>query len=305
MSSHAVDVILVTGLSGRSGRFLLAALEADPDFLESHRIRALVRTDAARVELESRASWLEVVVGDINDESSVRRAMSNVSIVLHIAGIQTSRTLATVAVESGVEWMVLVHTTGIYSKYKAAGEGYREIEQYVSQIAGESATKVTVLRPTMIYGSLTDGNVATFIKMVDRLRVFPVVSRAVYALQPVHQRDLGTAYLQVLKHRPVTEGRDYVLSGAEPILLIDMLKTISGLLGKKTTFVSVPFPVAYAGAVLLWVASLGRIDLREKVQRLVEPRAFPHDDARRDFGYSPVRFQEGVVNEVEQYTRER
>lgn len=305
MSSHTVHVILITGLSGRSGRYLHAALEADPDFVAAHTVRALVRTQAARAQLESRAPWLEVVVGDINDESSLRRAMSGVNIVLHIAGIQTSRTLAAVAVESGVEWMVLVHTTGIYSKYKAAGEGYREIEQYVSGIAGESATKVTVLRPTMIYGSLTDGNVATFIKMVDRLRVFPVVSHAVYALQPVHQRDLGTAYLQVLKNRSVTEGRDYILSGAEPILLIDMLKTISSLLGKRTTFVSVPFPVAYAGAVVLRVASLGRIDFRERVQRLVEPRAFPHDDARRDFGYSPVRFEEGVVDEVEQYTRER
>ena len=47
---------------------------------------------------------------------------------------------------------------------------------------------------------------------------------------------------------------------------------------------------------------LGReAELEQPVQRLVEPRAYPHDDAARDIGYAPVGFSEGVKDEVEAY----
>ena len=40
---------------------------------------------------------------------------------------------------------------------------------------------------------------------------------------------------------------------------------------------------------------------REKVQRLVEPRVYSHEDATKDFGYSPMTFEEGIVDEIKQY----
>jgi nucleoside-diphosphate-sugar epimerase len=200
-----------------------------------------------------------------------------------------------------VKWLILVHTTGIYSKYKAAGEGYREIEREVAEIAATSHISLTILRPTMIYGSLKDKNIAVFIKMVDKLSLFPVVDHARYLLQPVHEKDLGKAYYQVLKNKSVTMGKSYTLSGKSPILLIDILRTIEKILNKKNLYLSIPFSVAYGGAVMLHILTLGKIDYREKVQRLVEPRAYPHDEAQRDFGYSPLTFEEGVLNEIKEY----
>ncbi|NLP21318.1 MAG: hypothetical protein GX368_00615 [Erysipelotrichaceae bacterium] len=46
----------------------------------------------------------------------------------------------------------------------------------------------------MIYGSLDDQNMSVFIKIVDKLKIFPIVNGRKYALQPVHQEDLGKAY---------------------------------------------------------------------------------------------------------------
>lgn len=43
----------------------------------------------------------------------------------------------------------------------------------------------------------------------------------------------------------------------------------------------------------------------EKVQRLCEPRVYPHDKAYRDFGYAPRSFRVGIVNEVEEYKAHR
>lgn len=221
--------------------------------------------------------------------------------MLHIASISLSEQLVKAAVHSGVKRLILVHTTGIYSKYKAAGENYRQIEARIEQMIEGKGIQLTYLRPTMIYGNLRDGNVSIFMRMVDKLRVFPVVNGANYELQPVWCGDLGKAYYQVLMHPDTATKKGYNLSGGRPILLRDMFRVMAQQLGVKNTFVSVPFPLAYGLAWLLYLATFGTKDFREKVQRLVEPRTFDHSDATQDFGYAPVPFEEGVKCEVEEY----
>lgn len=212
-----------------------------------------------------------------------------------------SEKLVEVAVRYGVSRLVLVHTTGIYSKYKAAGEEYRQIETRIERMIEDKNITLTYLRPTMIYGNIHDGNVVIFMKMVDKLRLFPVVNGARYELQPVWCGDLGKAYYQVLMHPETATKRGYNLSGGSPIQLIDMFKVMAKYLGVKNMFVSVPFPVAYAMAWVLYLVTFTKVDFRERVQRLVEPRVFSYEDAASDFGYKPVPFEEGVKVEVEEY----
>lgn len=73
------------------------------------------------------------------------------------------------AVKKNVKRVILVHTTGIYSKYKEAGEEYRNIDAEVYKLAKENNIDLTILRPTMIYGTIGDRNICVFIKMVDKL----------------------------------------------------------------------------------------------------------------------------------------
>jgi hypothetical protein len=65
--------------------------------------------------------------------------------------------------------------------------------------------------------------------------------------------------------------------------------------------VNVPFSIAYFGAWALYLLSLGKIDFRERVQRLVESRMFDHSEASKDFGYSPVDFQTGITHQIAEY----
>ena len=39
----------------------------------------------------------------------------------------------------------------------------------------------------------------------------------------------------------------------------------------------------------------------EQVLRMQEDKAFDYEDAIRDFGYSPVSFEDGIVEEVNEY----
>ena len=129
----------------------------------------------------------------------------------------------------------------------------------------------------------------------------PIVNRAEYSLQPVHATDLGRAYMQVLEHLDDTAGKSYTLSGRDVVLLIDIFRIIADELGVKGIYISVPFLIAYLGANILFFISLGKIDMREKVQRLCENRAYSHEEATHDFGYDPLVFESGLRQEVRDY----
>jgi len=294
-------MILITGITGKSGKWLLEILSKDIKYKADGKIRAFIRDASKFDSLNVLNLPIEKFIGDLGDEKSLELAMKNVDTVLHLAGLRFSLNVVRAALKSEVRWIILVHTTGIYSKYKAAGEIYRNTETKIDRMLTASTIKCTILRPTMIYGSIADHNMIVFIKMINWLKIFPVVSGARFQLQPVHQKDLGDAYFQVLQNRDKTEGKNYILSGKQPIFLIDILRIIANELGRRPIFVSIPFFIAYSGAWLIYLISLTVVDMREKVQRLVEPRIFSHEDATRDFGYNPMGFEEGIKGEIKEY----
>lgn len=310
--------VVITGITGKSGQYFLRRMMTEAEKLQDYRFVLLCRKhdsrsvntaghDLVREALESHRLNIQLVVTDLSDPSELEAIFQKpVYMVFHAASIKLSWNIVSVAMKSGVDNFVLVHTTGIYSKYKKAGEEYRQIEQKISQLSNEYKIKgrniaITILRPTMIYGNLYDKNISVFIKMVDKLRIFPTVNGAHYALQPVWCKDLGDAYYDVMTCWDVTRNKEYILSGGAPIQLREIFEVIAKQLGVKNVFVSCPYPIAYVGAWLIYEISLRKVDFREKVQRLVEPRAYPHDEAAKDFGYSPATFAFGVRDEIEAY----
>lgn len=231
----------------------------------------------------------------------MEKALSGVDTLLHIASITLSQKIVEVAAKVGVRRIVLVHTTGIYSKYKSAGEEYRRIDDAVYRICKEKSILLTILRPTMIYGNSYDSNIVKFIRMADRMKVVPMVKGGRFVLQPVHYKDLADAYYAVLINEKDTANKDFVLSGGSVIELRDIFLEIGKGLGKKIRFISVPFWFAYSGAVMLYLFTFGKKDYREKVQRLCEPRAYSHEEATQAFGYSPRSFSDGVADEIKEY----
>lgn len=293
-------ILAATGLTGKSG-IVFAGLLGKDGMTEEYTIRAAVRASSKTEALRAVLPQAELCAGDLEDEAYLRRLTEDADVVFHIAGIGKSLPLVKAALENGVKRLVLVHTTGIYSKYKAAGEHYRQIDAEVTSLCESHGAGLTILRPTMIYGTTGDHNVIQFIKMVDKLNPMPVVNHADYLLQPVHAEDLGHAYFGVLSHLGETSGKNYVLSGKDPVRLIDLFRIAADELGVRRRYLSVPFPIAYAGAWGLYLLSLTKVDLREKVQRLCESRAYPHDEAVRDFGYAPMPFEVGLRREVRDY----
>lgn len=300
--------VLITGISGKNGRYLLEEMNKnrEKDGLDNIHFKVFLREGSDTSFLDKCELNIERYTGSIDTKDEALKFVDGgYDTLLHIAGIQRSVQIVSAALEKGVKRFILVHTTGIYSKYKEAGEGYRQIDAEVTKMCKAAGAKLTILRPTMIYGSLSDGNISVFIKMIDKLRIFPVISGAKYELQPVWCKDLGKAFYDVLMNPDITDNKEYDLSGGKPILLIDIFKEIARQLGVKNTFISVPFPIAYLGAWCIFIVTFGKIDFREKVQRMVEPRAYSHEKAAKDFGYAPLEFKDGVKEEIKMYKQSK
>lgn len=299
------NVLAVTGLSGKkSGGVFCEELSKNLSTINElfpGGVRAICRETTNIENARVLIPELQVNRGDFTDEEFLKKAFVDVDTLVHIVGIHWSVPVVNAAADAGVRRLILVHTTGIYSKYKEAGEEYRQIDEHVYDVCRKNQIKLTICRPTMIYGRPSDNNMIKFIRMVDKLPLMPVVNGARYELQPVNYKDLGNAYYQILVNENATVGHDYNLSGDKPILLRDIFTMIGQILGKKVHFISCPFPIAYFGAWVVYVFTLGKKDYREKVQRLCEPRTFSHEPAFHDFGYTPMTIEEGLREEIEEY----
>lgn len=300
-------ILAITGATGKkSGGYFAQVLCERRDEVTAifdGGVRALVRASSNTEVIDAAPLHMDKYIGELTDVEFLKSAFADVDTVVHIAGIHWSREVVSAAAACHVRRLILVHTAGIYSKYKQAGEEYRLIDDFVYNTCKEVNIILTVLRPTMIYGNVSDNNVIKFIRIVDRLPLIPAVNGARYALQPVHYKDLGKAYYLVLMNEGTTAGRNFNLSGGKEIELRDMLSVIGQELGKKTRFIYVPFFLAYGGAWLIYLLTICEKDYREKVQRLCEPRAYPHQEATDAFGYTPMTFEEGIVDEVQEYLK--
>lgn len=304
MSIQGNRLLVLTGVTGqKSGAIFAEYLANNKELLDNcfNGIRVICRASSNTDNLIRLLPSAEICRGSFENLEFLEQAMNGADTVVHIAWVRKSRAIVDAAVKANVRRLILVHTTGIYSKYKEAGEEYRRIDAYVTEQCAKHGIVLTILRPTMIYGNRFDQNVIKFIRMVDKLPVMPIVNDARYALQPVHYKDLGKAYFDVLMNEEATANKNYDLSGGEVIDLRDMLEVIGENLGKKVQFVSCPYFLAYPGAWFVYGVTFGKMDFREKVQRLCEPRAYSHDTATRDFGYAPMTFREGIVDEVREY----
>ncbi|MBO5069697.1 MAG: NAD(P)H-binding protein [Roseburia sp.] len=288
-------MLAVTGITGHTGYFFLNELVASE---YQGRIKCLVRTTAKAEHVINSGLDVELVEGNLDDEESVRSLFWGAEVVVHIANIHYSPMILRIGKECGIKRFILVHTTGIYSKFKSASQDYIDIENQIKTMMQE--LNVTILRPTMIFGDINDYNISKFIRFVDRLPILPIVDGGEALIQPVNARDLGNALYRAL-FADVTFGKAYDLSGERALSIRQLYLLIADALGKKRVIISVPMGLCVVGAIIIRCVTFGKLDLIEKVQRMGENRCYSHQSAFEDFGYNPEKFEIGLRREVDEY----
>ncbi|WP_419795820.1 NAD(P)-dependent oxidoreductase [Staphylococcus equorum] len=292
--------LLITGANGHSGKIFMENLKAN-SLSQYDEIHIIVRNNELDDFIE--ISDLNIVKhkGDLNDFIFLEEVTKKIDTILHIAGIQVSEKVFEAAIKNSVNWVIAIHTTGRYSQFKTASEEYIEIEDKLLNLRNE--INITILRPTMIYGSSRDRNMYKLIKFIDKSPIFPVFGNGKNLMQPVTATDLAIAYSQVLEKPEITKNNNYNLSGKYPIKYSELLKEVALQLNVKSQFIRIPIKLS-CFLVLFGNKIFPKFPLNaEQVLRMKEDKDFTHLKATKDFGYNPMSFEEGIVEEIKEYKR--
>ena len=116
--------LAITGITGKTG-------EAFAEYLSMHMdkvldkfqggIKILARSSSRLEKTKKLLPITEITYGDLQDELYLENQLDGVDTIVHIAGIKYSENIVKVTAKCHVRRLILVHTTGIYSKYKEAG----------------------------------------------------------------------------------------------------------------------------------------------------------------------------------------
>lgn len=277
--------VLVSGGTGLLGQGFLPLLAASGDF----DIRCFVRP-TSHVD---RLGDVELAYGDAGDEESLEKALRGVDAFVHIAGIEYSPQVILAMRRAGVKRLIVISSTSAHSAFEHRSGPRLSMEALVR----ESGLDWTIVRPSMIYGSELDKNMRKLLRFLDLSPVFPIFGSGANLWQPVYYEDLAAGVFAVLE-REDTRQKAYDLPGGRPLTYLELVRTAARALDKNPRIVHLPLePVRMA------LAGAERIGMplpvkSEQVLRLQEDKAYPYEKARRDLGYAPRNFEEGIKQEV-------
>jgi nucleoside-diphosphate-sugar epimerase len=281
----------VTGASGFLGGHVVARLVD-----HGHVVSALVRSPTAAervVELGATP-----VPGNLDDAASLDEAFasSEAQALVNVASLGFGHAPAIVAAaeEAGLKRAVFVSTTAVFTNLNATSKSLRLAAE---EAVGSSALDWTILRPTMIYGTPADRNMARLLRLVRRSPVVPLPGGGRRLQQPVHVDDVACAIVAAME-APLSAGTAYDLAGPEALTLRQVVLEAAGAVGRTPRLVGLPLAPATA-ALRCYERLVRHPRLRvEQLQRLGEDKVFDIGTARRDLGFAPRPFRIGITQEA-------
>ncbi|MBD2002397.1 MULTISPECIES: NAD-dependent epimerase/dehydratase family protein [Cyanophyceae] len=285
--------ILLTGATGLTGTLLLEQLAKNNP---SETIHCLVRHSSDRSLLKFLNLNLLYLVGDSATSQTWDEILAEYapSTIIHIASIRHIPViLNSLQTTTQTPRLIVIGTTGIYSKYNQYSDIYKNIEKQLAHYPGSYC----LLRPTMIYGSHRDKNLHKLIKFCDRYGCFPVFGSGNCLLQPIHAHDLAKAILSALENQDVRGAYD--LSGGSVVTFRELLALVEKHLGKPVRPINLPFKLGVWSATALEKILGRRSPVRgEQILRLQEDKTYPHDTAVRVLDFFPRSLDVGLQQEV-------
>ncbi len=219
--------ILVTGASGRTGRRVISQLIA-----RGQPVRAFVRRPEAAQELTA-MGVADCILGDLEREDDLRRALADVGRVLHIcppmhpAEDKLAASMIELCEAQGVERFVLY---SVLHPLADVPHHRRKLEAEHALINSNLA--YTILQPCRYMQHLN----AIWPQVRDNgLHPMPFDSKARFSLVDLH--DLAEATARVMAE-PGHDYATYQLAGPARLSMEDCASTLTGLLGREVTAIA-------------------------------------------------------------------
>jgi nucleoside-diphosphate-sugar epimerase len=166
----------------------------------------------------------------------------------------------------------------------------REAEASLAAHCAQRGTRLTLLRPTLVYGAGLDRNLTRIATLARRSGFFVLPRGALGRRQPVHVEDLADAAWRCAT-ASVSLATAYDLPGGETLPYRDMVARVLASLDPPARLIELPSSPLRAA---LWCAHRVRLlgDAGAGVwARLATDLVFDAQPARRDFGYAPRTFE--------------
>lgn len=281
--------IFVTGGTGFTGSRVVPLL-----LKNGYEVRCLYRASSDHSPLaDLEIDW---ALGDISDSQILTSAMSGTDALVNIAslGFGHADSIIRAAKEAGIKRAVFISTTAIFTQLNA---GSKQVRLAAETAIQNSGLDYTILRPTMIYGSDRDRNMWRLIRFLRYSPIVPIFGDGKYLQQPIFVDDVAAAILGCLK-TDLTIGRSYNIAGKHPLTYNEVVDTIAKGMNKRVWKLHIP-----SKPVVSLLGLFERIHIpfsvkAEQVLRLNENKDFSYAEAGRDFGFSPLSFEDGIGLEL-------
>ena len=281
--------IFVTGATGFTGSRVVPLL-----LKSGYAVRCLYRASSDRSSLAGLD--IEWALGDVSDPQSLTSAMQGTDALINVAslGFGHADSIVSAAKSAGIQRAVFISTTAIFTLLNAGSKKVRVAAELAIETSG---LKCTILRPTMIYGSPRDRNMWRLIRFMRYSPIVPIFGDGKYLQQPIYVDNVAQAMVSCLSNDN-TIGKSYNIAGKQALTYNDVIDTIAKGMNKRVWKIHVPSKPVVS---LLYFFERMRIPFpikAEQVLRLNENKDFSYLEAQKDFGFSPLAFEEGIGLEL-------
>ncbi|MDQ3006466.1 MAG: NAD-dependent epimerase/dehydratase family protein [Chloroflexota bacterium] len=281
--------VFVTGATGFTGSHVVPLL-----LRSGYEVSCLYRASSDRSFLTD--SNIEWILGDVSDANSWATAMQSADALVNIAslGFGHADSIISAAKTAGVQRAIFISTTAIFTQLNAPSKKVRVVAELAIETSG---LKYTILRPTMIYGSDRDRNMWRLIRFMRYSPIVPIFGDGKYLQQPIYVADVAQAVVSCLSNEG-TVGKSYNIAGKQARTYNEVIDSITRQMKKRVWKLHVPSKPVVALLRLLERIRIPFPIKAEQILRLNENKDFSYAEAQRDFGFSPLAFEEGISIEI-------
>ena len=317
--------VLITGASGFLGSAVAGKLVD-----AGYRVAALVRPLSPRAHLAGMD--LDFREGDLRDEASIRKALTGVRYLVHVAAVYRlwsrdrdeifatnvagTRTIMREALRTGVERIVYTSSVCILrlrpdgtpadeSRSLGENEGigaYKtskiKAEGIVRKMVRDEGLPAVTVNPSTPIGPRDVRPTPTGRIIVEAARGrIPAFMDT--GLNLVHVDDVADGHVAALRQGRI--GERYILGGQD-VFFRDMLSEIAGIVGRRGPLVRLPravaLPIAYASEAIACVTGREPLATVDGVRMAKDHMFFESAKAERELGYRARPHVDGLEDAV-------
>jgi len=319
--------ILVTGGTGFTGSALVRKLLS-----MGHQVKTIDYKKGIVYD-ELRKEGAEVIIGSITDKSLVDKATEGMEFVFHVAAafrelnvpdehyynvnVNGTRYVFEAAEKQNVKKVVYCSTQGVHGHISnppgnenspISPEDYYQQTKYEGELVAQEfikkGMKVTIIRPTAIYGP---GDPERFYMIFKRTNSgkFPMFGNGETFYHPVYIDNLVDAFILSMDLNK-GNGETYIIADEEYFPIKELVKRVGKAVNKDVKIKYYPIlPLLIAGHVVEKVCKPFGITppiFPRRVDWYRQVRAFRIDKAKKELGYNPkVGIDEGLSKTAEWY----